>query len=350
MRRTADAGVLIDVITTAVKQGPDAALASIRQRNLTDQLVETGGVIAARAGELSEGSPEERVGELLRFVVTVHDHDRTRCVLELISALWDCSAECELSLQRLQTLLGELEPRSYDLLDFDLRVAQVEALTATRSFAAAARKLEELADHLVTMGADERVELSYRRGAAYLMGEADEYAEARDRLEMIASRSAEQFGGSDLLSLDARLGAAIYDVFLGEHARAREELTNLITICDSALGAEHKISVGARTWLAANTSAAGEPGSAIEQAWLLLAESDLDEETIKFLEWVIGTALVDLMDSLRVPVGWREGGLVPTLQAAAAGEAEAFMRLPAELADIVRAARTQSAEPAPITP
>jgi hypothetical protein len=79
---------------------------------------------------------------------------------------------------------------------------------------------------------------------------------------------------------------------------------------------------------------------------LLKAWYDPEERREQIVEVCFG----QLMESPTIPPDWREGGLVPTVQAAAAGEAEAFMRLPAELADIVRAARTQSAEPASTTP
>jgi len=342
-RRTADAGVLIDVITGSAQDGSEATLAGLEQRNVVGWLKQSAVAIAARAAELHDQTAEEKIGKLLRFALANLDVGRTAYVLELISALWDSSVDCAMSVQRLQALLDQLEPMNYDLLDFDIRFAQVEALTTIGSLQAAARYLDALVDYLVTMGASEETELFYRFGAANLIGRTHKYAEARDRFQMIAQRSVDELGHSHLLSLEARLEAAICTGFLGEHAAACDQLRELAQNNSVVSGGHRPTSLRAHAWLAANTAAAGKPGQAIEQAWTTLAEPDLDAENVKLLRWVVGDSFAQLMELATVPAGWREGGLIPTLQAAAAGEEEAFMRLPGELADIVRAARAQNA-------
>lgn len=347
--RTPEAGALIDIVITAAKDGVAAAMTGIGHRDLAEPLRTLATAITARARELtSDLSPEETIAELLRYASSEYPSGRTAIVLEMISAIWDIATRREVSAKRLQALFSNCGLAADDPLWLDLWFAQ--SVTPLMEPVGSAVYVDGLVHRLAETEPSVLVVLTAHFVIIYFLIGARDYATARDSLIPLVRNLAQQFGEENELTLWARIELAGCTGYAGDPLESMARLAELIEASDMVLGPASTHSIRGRMWLAACTAQAGEPALAIGQAWLVLAEEGVAVDIVDFLEEVIGTCFVQLMESPTVPTGWQEGGLVATLQAAAAGEEEAFMRLPAELADIVRAARAQNAQPAEASP
>jgi hypothetical protein len=342
--RTPEAGALIDILVSAAKAGPDAAIVVVGQRSLTESAKTTAVAAAKRAIELAADIPvEERFAELLRFAAAECRGDRTGVILELVSAVWDAPAEPRTSMQRLGSLFSDAALSSDDLLFLEIWMARL-ALTIALPSESMTAYADALVDHLAEADPEVGILLVARFAVATFLIGSRRYADARDRLVALVPDLAQQYGDEHALTQQAQIDLAGCAGVTGDPSRSMAQLAEFAQT--TAKGD----STRARMWLAACTAQCGEPGKAIEQAWLILAEEVLEEDVIDFLEYLVRTSFVQLMESPSTHPNWREGGLIPTVQAAAAGEEEALMRLPAELADIVRTARARSAQPAEATP
>jgi hypothetical protein len=100
------------------------------------------------------------------------------------------------------------------------------------------------------------------------------------------------------------------------------------------------------------TGLTGEVATAIEDAQLMLDEGDLSAIDMRFLAASLSLIAITttIEKKITAPHDWTLGGLISGIAAAAAGKEEALMRLPAEVADIVREARAQNAQRASASP
>ncbi|HEU5271966.1 MAG TPA: hypothetical protein VFU36_18740 [Jatrophihabitans sp.] len=246
-------------------------------------------------------------------------------------------------MQRLESLSTGAGLAVDDLLFYDIWLARLAILPMAVPAESEAPGVDALVDYLVEAGLGRELLLTARFTAVTFLIARARYADARQRLVLLLPDLVQQFGNEHLLTLQARIDLAGCVGFTTDPGESRVELIGLMKESDEIFGSTSYLSMRARMWVAACTALAGEPGHAIGLAWLSLTAEDLNPEIAHLLGQIVGACVAQLLESPSVPPNWREGGLGPTLQAAAAGEEEAFMRLPAELTDIVRAARAQKA-------
>lgn len=270
--RTPEAGALIDVGVTAVRDGATIAGEVASRRCLDAGTARVAESLVKAAENQEPGRLEaDRVGDLLRLAAG-STSGRTHAVLELISACWDGEGESFSARDRLQSLEAQLRS------DRD--------------------------DHL---------RLHVQQEAAYWTGVA------------------------------------------GDAAAARDQFAALVPMHDRVLGSKQRDTLRTRHELAYWTGVARNPAAACDLAAELLADLDGQperEEESRAARAILQMNAIQLLtvhEARRDPdVGdIADLGLAATLQAAAAGSAEALVRLPAELVQIVYALRAGTAPPSP---
>lgn len=306
--RTPEAGSLIDLAATAVRLGPVKAADSIRARRLDTSIEAVAEAIVHRAGAQDGASSEdERIADLLRFAA-VATGGRTQQVLELESASWS----------------GDTNPEQ--------AAAQLAALTAR-------------------LGPDDPLSLEARQRWAWFTVLAGDPASARSQGQALAADCERLFGPDDRDTLKARFQCAFYTSVAGDAAAAREQFEALADDTERLYERADVAHASIDFQLALIAYELGEPVRGINHACSALnSPASQDTEVAQFAATLIRLGIHHLLsgEAAQLPNADDSASqLAATLQAAIAGSAEALVRLPSELVEIVEGLQATSEQVVP---
>jgi hypothetical protein len=200
-----------------------------------------------------------------------------------------------------------------------------------------------VADRTRVFGADDRDTLDARRSLAWFTAEAGDPASARDLLEELVADFVRVFGSDDSDTLDARHTLAWFTAEAGDPASARDQFEALAADYARVLGPENRATLRARIQLAWLSGEVGVPLQAINEARPVLRLGPHNAPELTALaNAVIRENVRKLLSSQRsqlVDPLTLEGQLVTDLRVAVEGSAEAMVRLPLELVEIVESLR-----------
>ncbi|MEO6501579.1 MAG: hypothetical protein ABIQ09_06675, partial [Jatrophihabitantaceae bacterium] len=153
-------------------------------------------------------------------------------------------------------------------------------------------------------------------------------------------------GPDDRETLDARYGLAWFTGAAGDPVSARDQFDMLVADRVRVCGPDDRETLDARYGLAWFTGQAGDSMSAVEQSTGLLTElvdrhSDIRDLAKYTIRWNIGRLLSGEAVAQGEPDSPKRQ-LIANLLAAIAGSAEALVRLPSELVEIVESLRASS--------
>lgn len=383
--RTAEAGVIIDLIITAAMTGPTQARETLDRRrpdpelrNIATRLLDRGG------GAEGAESAEDLISKLLRSASEQLGQGRTGAVVSLISICWDGENEPSQAATRLSELAEHVAVDRDDPLSLNIRVEAAHWLGLSGELDAARDQLESLVDECTRiLGPGHRETLNIRLRQAWAVASAGDvtsacalstailadyvailglshpdtriarvhhakhlnmcgcWSEARDELAELADELTDVFDPRHRTVLDIRLERAIVAVNSGEPERGLEEIKDIYADCCEALGPTDRDTLLARLNIAWARGKAGDLVGAIEDFWYLLNNDLVVPQMREAVLQEIRHNLVRMADEPTTNTVPASSSMIAVLQAAMADDAEAFMRLPAELADIVRAARAQ---------
>jgi len=189
--------------------------------------------------------------------------------------------------------------------------------------------------------------LAARHSLASFAGEAGDPASARDQLLELVADSQRVCGAADHETLLRRAELAVFTSRAGDPMSAREQFVVLIADFTRVCGPEDFLTLSTELLLALAMGEAGDFGAALAQAWALMSKLNdphpvLETNVRNAIKFYVRRLLFDGPVSIADP-HTPEGQLVATLQSAVAGSAEALVRLPSELVEIVESLRASEA-------
>ncbi len=298
--RTAEAGSLIDLAVTAVRSGPVPAADLIRARHLDTSTGAVAKAILDQAGTQDlANSEDDRLADLLRFAA-VATTGRTQQVLELESASWG----------------GDT--------DSGKAAAQLAALTAS-------------------LRQDDLLALETRLRWAWFTALTDDPALAQEHCEALVADCVRLFGPNDPDTLKARFQEAFYTSLAGDAVAARALYEALATDTARVYAPADAAHPSIEFQLALIAYQLGEPARGINHARAALkSPASQDREIKQFAAMLIRLGISHLLSGEPARLHDAddpEAQLAATLQAAIDGSAEALVRLPSELVEIVESLR-----------
>jgi AAA domain len=347
-----EAGALIDIAILAVRQGPVTAARIAARRDPDARLVTaTEAALNLISNQNSNASEQARVGELLR-VLSANTSGAAHVVLELTSACWDGPGDPSLAYRRLSDLLQAAESNTHQSLQLGVLSALAYWAGAANNKTAAREHYAALASECTTaLGHDHPDTSEARLLLARSASDSGDFVTALSELAALIA-GFEVGGEADLLKkLNMRHLFAHLTGNAGDPTSARDQLEDLAKEFEAIDFVE--AAWLARSGVAMWTGYSGDPVKACTLAAQLLLELPKHSKyQADFREF----AYADLRDNLRllvagpqkvddleIPVIVAPATIVMLLQAAIAGSAEALVRLPSELVEIVEDLRAGSA-------
>jgi hypothetical protein len=297
--RTPEAGSLIDLAVTAARFGPDKAADSIRVRDLDTSTGAVADEITQHASDADcAGSVEDRFAELLR-VAAAATTGRTQQVLELELASWGAGAPAQAAVQ--------------------------------------------LADLTARLGQDDPLALDTRLRQAWFTAWAGDPPSAREQSQALVADCARLFGPDDPDTLKARFQLAAFTSLAGDALAARGQFVDLAADIARVYVTVNVVHASIELQLAFVAYQLGEPVRGINHARAVLDMPVLHDTRLRTLTTsVIRLGIQRLLSGESTQPSEAddpESQLAATLQAAVAGSAEAKVRLPSELVEIVESLR-----------
>lgn len=300
---TPEAGSLIDLAVAAARSGPVPAADLIRTRCLDGSTGAAAGAIIIHAGTQDGASSEaDRVAELIRFAAGVTE-GRTKKVLELESASWCCETNPGQAADQLVVLTASLPP-------------------------------------------DDLLALDARQRWAWFTALADDPASAQEQCEALVADCVRLFGPDDPDTLKARFQWAFYTSLAGDAGAARVLYEALAADTARVYAPADPSHASIQLQLALVALDLGEPVRGINHARAVL--NSPDPQAAELTMWaaeVIRLSIDRLLSGDAAQISDSndpDAQLAATLQAAIAGSAEALVRLPSELVEIVESLRASS--------
>ncbi len=335
-----EAGALIDIAVTALRHGPSVATQAIPLREISDYYRSVAGMLVERSAAQDSSRPvEDRVGELLKLAAD-STSGRVHAALELLSACWDGVNDPALAAGRLTSLAGSL---SNDVEGLYLIAAMESVYWTAKSgdLIGAQKALGAFAPTLeaVLGPTDYSTILALRSNANQAAADGDPVA-ARDQWDVVVSRL-RSISPESPETLTAEIDLAFWTGMAGDGQAARDHSAALV---DKFRSGEDANLFLAKCNLALWTVKTGDS----EQACTIAAEL-VDELASRPHrdENQFGLA-VEMFSHLLLMIERNPAprhalpsasGMAATLQAAVAGSAEAMVRLPSELVEIVESLR-----------
>jgi hypothetical protein len=204
-----------------------------------------------------------------------------------------------------------------------------------------------VADYLRVLGPDDRDTLGTRRRLAWFTSQQGDAVSARDDSVTLLAEYVRVFGPDHPDTLLARQELAWLTGQAGDAISARDQSVALVAEYVRVFGPEDFLTLSSQLLCAMNHGESGDPSTAVEQARLLLnrLESrypDLKAHAQDVMRLNVQKLLLSDGATSQDGVNNPSAELGATLQAAIAGSAEALVRLPSELVEIVESLRASS--------